>query len=506
MPSNFAWRKTGCFGVLSAILTASSATSWASAQKLPSEYNAQIKQQAALAAAQPAKVSAKLIATEILVGSNAEVEITLLNAENLPVAAKQDWHCEVSIHYRSGKSSTQTTWIKKGEASGNFEFVAAEAGLVTLNVSPMSGGLRPDKLTIIVRPTQAPSKKKKSVPANSALPSIRTYPTALSIRTGGQSAGLKLASLALAAAPNGSSQNPQIQGATTKKAAVLHLSVSDVGGNYFANGRDAAVITAVYEGADLSPAPADIHVWFHWADGYLDPQPLQILKGAYSGTTKVTSLRPADVQVNFVSSTPSYEAQGDTQFTVHFVPPMAVLIGPEKLSVVDNSPVMIVFLDAQNNPVAPGKNWAVTLRSHQSKLHFAPQSFEVQGTSPSGTSALFPVALGSDTVEAVMANYQLQSRAIVITGWLVLALCLGGGLAGGLAAYNKFRGSWLWRIFLGILGGAVLSWLYVYLALPNVSSNLAHNTFSVFFVSVLGGYLGTTVLDIAAKRFGWISS
>jgi uncharacterized membrane protein YeaQ/YmgE (transglycosylase-associated protein family) len=64
----------------------------------------------------------------------------------------------------------------------------------------------------------------------------------------------------------------------------------------------------------------------------------------------------------------------------------------------------------------------------------------------------------------------------------------------------------LWRIFLGILGGAVLSWLYVYLALPNVSSNLAHNTFSVFFVSVLGGYLGTTVLDIAAKRFGWISS
>jgi hypothetical protein len=89
---------------------------------------------------------------------------------------------------------------------------------------------------------------------------------------------------------------------------------------------------------------------------------------------------------------------------------------------------------------------------------------------------------------------------------MILGLCLGGGLAGGLAAYNKFKGSWIWRIFLGILGGAVLCWLYVYLALPNVEANIAHNTLSVFFVALLGGYGGTSILDFAAKKFGWITT
>ncbi len=89
---------------------------------------------------------------------------------------------------------------------------------------------------------------------------------------------------------------------------------------------------------------------------------------------------------------------------------------------------------------------------------------------------------------------------------MVVGLCLGGGMAGGLAAYNKFKGSWFWRLFLGILGGAVLTWMYIFLALPNVGGNLAHNIISVFFVSVVGGYLGITVLDLAAKRFGWITN
>jgi len=301
--------------------------------------------------------------------------------------------------------------------------------------------------------------------------------------------------------------NPQNDPQAALNTSVLHISVSDLGGIYFANGKDAAVISATYESPDLSPAPTDIHIWFRWANGgSLDAQPLLIPKGKISAKAALTSLSPADVHVNYVSSTPSYQPQGDTDFVVHFVPPVAALVGPAELSVVDNTAVTIVFLDASNRPVAPGKNWSVTLRCKESKLHFAPQTFEVQGGSPSGSAVLFPISWGTDTVEAVLANYAPQPLAIVITGWLVLGLCLSGGVSGGLVAYDKFKGSWLWRIFVGILGGAVLSWLYVYLALPNVSINLAHNTLSVFFVSLLGGYLGTTALDLAAKRLGWITT
>jgi hypothetical protein len=287
----------------------------------------------------------------------------------------------------------------------------------------------------------------------------------------------------------------------------LHISLSDPGGTYHANGTDAAVITVVFESPDSSPAPVDIHIWFKWTNGSLNPpQPLQIKKGTFSATTQLNSSSPAEIRLTFVNSSPAYQAQGDTDVVLHFVPMGAALIGPQQLSVVDNTPVMLVFYDGNQNPVAPGKNWSVTLRSTQSKLHFTPASFEVQAASPSGSTLLFPVSWGSDTVEAVVANYSIKPLTLVITGWMILGLCLAGGVAGGLAAYNKLKGSWMWRIFLGILGGGILCWLYVYLALPNVEANIAHNTFSVFFVALLGGYGGISVLDFAAKKLGWMTA
>lgn len=81
-------------------------------------------------------INPKLLAQEIQVGSRPQVEITILNADNEPITAKDDWPCEVAIQFPSGKSVTQTAWIKKGASSGQFEFVAEEAGLVSLSVRP----------------------------------------------------------------------------------------------------------------------------------------------------------------------------------------------------------------------------------------------------------------------------------------------------------------------------------------------------------------------------------
>ncbi len=99
----------------------------------------------------------------------------------------------------------------------------------------------------------------------------------------------------------------------------------------------------------------------------------------------------------------------------------------------------------------------MTLRCKQSKLRFTPQSFEVQPASPTGSAVLFPVWFGSDTVEAVVANYSPEPLTIVITGWLV------------------------------------------------INTNIAHNTFSVFFVALIGGYMGTAALDLVANKLGFPS-
>jgi hypothetical protein len=475
-------------------------------QQIPAEYRSQIDHQAALVASQPAKISAKLLTPEIRVGGKARVQIDLINVENQSVAPKEDWKCDISIHLPSGGSVEQAAWIKKDSSSGEFEFAATEPGIVTVLVRAPSNKVRGDKLEVIVQsPKKSSNKKKNSSMLSRPLPTpVATIDPYLVPRN---SVALRL--VGFSPESQGSASAPENIGKPSPAATerpMLHISTGDVGGTYFANGKDAATISATYESSDLTPAPSDIHVWFHWVNGTLDAQPLLIKKGTFSGITHLTSLRAGDVNLKFVSSTPPYRAEGDTDLTAHFVPPLVALLGPERLSIVDNTPVMIVFLDAQNNPVAPGKNWSVTLRSKESRLHFGPESFEVPGNSPIGTAQLLPVSWGNDTVEAVVANYNPQPLTVVVTGWIVVGLCLGGGIAGGLAAYSRFKGSWFWRLFLGILGGAVLSWMYVFLALPNVGANVAHSIVSVLFVSILGGYLGTTVLDLAAKRFGWITA
>jgi hypothetical protein len=485
------------------ILVGVELTNKAEARQLPNA-RIRISQQAAYVAAQPAKVSAKLLAPDIIVGSKPQIAIALQNADNQPVAAPEDWGCQVSVRFASGKSSTQSVWIKKGQSTAQFEFLAEELGFASIVVQPLEERVRPDRIELIVHPEPRSLKKGNQSRRSSSLAAPR-YPEIPERQADHTRPRYELASFrsfpgSSPAEPAASSFPPPTD------APVLHISLGDPSGVYRANGKDAARITIVFESTDLSPAPVDIHIWLKLTNGVLDPpQPLQIKKGSFQTTTQLTSLWPAEDHLMFVSSTPSYQAQGDTDVIVHFVPAGAVLVGPDTLSVVDTTPVMLVFYNADQNPVAPGKNWPVTLRSKQSKLQFTPASFEVQASSPTGSAVLLPISWGSDTVEAVVANYTIQPLPIRITFWMILGLCLSGGLAGGLAAYNKFKGSWAWRIFLGILGGAVLCWLYVYLALPNVTANIAHNTFSVFFVAVVGGYGGTTILDLAAKRLGWVT-
>jgi hypothetical protein len=467
------------------------------------ELRAQIKRQAELVATRPVKIRLTLLTPEASVGSQLRVGITVLNARDEPVTVNSDWECEVSVHFPSGRIAQQTVSIKKGGDRAQSELTADEAGLTSIVIRPVSEPtVRSDKIEVIVRPAKG-TKKRKLVGALAAFGEHYTYAS----REETRSASPRLETASLVSGIGIAARTPPSQ-TGGQSAAVLHLSWSDPSGNYRANGKDAAEMTVTFESPDLSPAPSDIHVWFRCTSGSLSPpQPLVIKRETFQAQAQLTSLSPADVHFAFVNSTPAYLPEGDTDSTIHFIPAGAALIGPDKLSVVDNTPIMVVFYDAQNNPVAPARNWKVTLRSSQSKLRFAPQSFEIQANSPLGSSALFPVSWGNDTVQAVVADYAVQPLKIVITGWLVLGLCLGGGIAGGLAAYDKFRGSWAWRIFAGVLGGAALCWVYIYLALPNVDVNIAHNTFNVFFVALIGGYAGTASLDFAAKLLnGWSGS
>lgn len=474
--------------------------------QLSKQQREQVRQQSMDFASQPARVSVKALTQGTKVGETSRLEITLMTPNDEPIAAKEDQALEVSLTSPSGKVSTKDLTIKKGQSSAPFEFLANEHGLTSVTVRSKAGGIRPDKTDVLTVPTAGPKRpgkiaKTKSSSKLFALPNgfdslVRVMGTADS-----RSARFQLAGFSSPTILRPKALIQQNDSAQSNNSPEIHIQVNDTGSDFFANGKNAAVISAYFESPNGTPAPRDIHIWFTWTNGQLDPRPLRIAKGEFSGEAHLTSHWPATVHVRFVSISPSYDVKGDKEFDLRFVPPGFAIVGPERLSVVDSEPIMVVFSNEQGVPIVTGADWKVTLHSTQSKLRFVPGLVEVKNDSALGATSLFPLSVGHDKIEAIVPDYQPKPLEIVITGWFVLFTCIVGGLAGGLAAYGTLHGSFWWRLFFGVLGGLILSWLYIYLALPKVDINVAHNPFSVMFVSIIGGYLGITVLDFAAGQF-----
>jgi len=138
--------------VISAALFGALCASGVLGNQLPRQAQSQIDQQAAILATRPSKVSLTIAAQEINQGTKSPVQITLLNAENEPVAARADWQCEVTLGLPSGKSTLQKVLIKKGESTAQFEFSADQAGVTSISVRTPVSSVRPDNITVFVRP------------------------------------------------------------------------------------------------------------------------------------------------------------------------------------------------------------------------------------------------------------------------------------------------------------------------------------------------------------------
>jgi hypothetical protein len=483
------------------------ATASAHAQISPQVEN-EIKQQAASLASQPVRLALRLPSKEVAAGSTTNVRVTLVSADNKSVPANRDWQVSVEVQLPSGAKTTQRLLIPRGQTSEDVQISSKELGLASITASPTTPGIRPARTDFLVLPANAAPQSTaaaKQKPNSYLIPprNRREESAALAVTARFQTVRFE--------PPGGSGDPGRMPGspAVRRNSPRLHISVDNAGSDFIANGSDPAVISAYFESPDGKPAPRNINVWFTFTRGSLSPGALEIPKGSYSGATDLTSNWPGDVHVAFVNSNPTYPAEGSTEFDVQFVPLGVVLAGPDKLSVIDSVPVLVVFVN-DRGPIAPGWDWPVTLRTSQSKLALTPVSLIVKGDSPLGSAMLLPRSVGSDTIEAVVSDYEPLPLPVVITWRAVLVLCLGGGVLGGIAAYQQFRGSWFWRVFLGLVGGAFFSWLYVFLALPtmvggNLVGNIAHNTISVFFVSIIGGYMGTRALDFSARKLGWLT-
>jgi hypothetical protein len=496
-------------------LIACCAGNLASAQS-KAQMQVQMQQQVRIVSQQAMKVDVRALAQGRKVGEKVLIQVSLLNADNQPVGASQDYRMEVELIGPSGKPTTQDVEIKSGQSSSQFEFDTREAGLTAIRVHPADSSLLGGSSSLLVAPVARISraakktKRRANVPAATvAKPAAWSRPRAAAknslLGSNGLPGGrLQVVGLNLSLGQQNSS--PAAPATFPSDTPRLMLEVGGGKTEFLADGKDAAKITAFFMDPNGAPAPSDILVWMRWSNGEFVQNPLKILKNSYSGEAQLTSGSPVQAEVSFVASSPHYEVGGPTTFTVRFAPPIygVILLGAEKMSLVDSQPVFVRFFDHQGNPISTDRKRRVMLYTDNAKIHLRPDILDVDAGSSGDRSLILPTSLGAAVIKASTDGYKPFELKMRVTGWFVIFLCIVGGILGGICAFGKLQGSKLWRVFTGVVAGAVLTWAYVYGALPLVDSAIVHNTVSVLFVSLIGGYLGTQVIDVVAKKFGFL--
>ena len=466
------------------------------------QVNAPLREQALRGAQRPMKLDVRPLAQAPRVGDKTAVEVTMLDAANQPASWNRPCQVEVTVTGPSGHSQTYPVTVAPHQSSVQFTFDAKEPGLHRLKVRETDGTLLSGGNSVFVRPAGNTQKKKTIKPTafRYLLPVRGPHLLTVSARPQEQ-----LVSFATPPVP---AQEPSgAQSAAASSSPALLLTNSSGKDEILADGKDFARIQVYYMDPQGGAASSDIRVWLTWSNGTLDSQPLVIKKGAIVAEAHWTSLSPVDATISFVSSAPKYPVDGKTDLTVSFVPAIYGIgvpgSSPLKLSLIDCEPVFAQFFDAEGRVVQTNKLRQVTFISSNPSLHLDPPSQDVPANGYAASTFLVPTWSGMANLDIWTPGYAHQTIVVQVSMWLVLLLCLSGGIVGGIAAWDALKGAIAGRIFVGILGAIVLVWISVYAVLPRTHSIIAHNMVSVFVLSIIGGFGGTRVLDFAGKKFGY---
>jgi hypothetical protein len=470
--------------------------------KTPTE--APWKLQAQRAAQGAMKLDVRQISTGVRVGGTVSIEISLLNAANEPAVSKQPTAVEVEVTGPSGKAIKQTLTIPSGQSSAQFNFEATVAGLHNVKVRELHDTLLPGGNSVLVIPAATSKKPAKNKPSAFHSAPGHQAPRLVSVAARFLSTTKPLATVSV-------SQQDSAGVPANPPPAVPSLLFTNSSGKdeILADGKDFARVKVFFMDPQGNPAKSDIKIWLRWSNGEMHPQPLIIRKGKYYAEGQWVSSSPVDAQVSLVTSAPQYPVQGDSDFKVAFVPPIYGIAtptpGPLQLSLVDSMQVSVHFYDDQGRTVQTSKLRRITFSSTNPTLHLDPSFRDVKPNESDASIFLLPTWSGQSSLDISTPGYDQTTVVVEVAMWLVIVLCLSGGVIGGIAAKDTVKGSLWWRIFLGLTGAIVLVWFCVFAVLPGTHSAIAHNLVSVFVVGILGGYGGTHALDYVGRKLGLLN-
>ncbi len=425
------------------------------------QVQAQMQAQARRAAVGPMKLDVHPLTHAPRVGSKVSVEVSLRDSTNQLAVWNRPSQLEVEVTGPSGKPEKHTVTIPPGQSSVQFTFDASEPGLVYFKARETNDTLLPGGNSVLVTGAQAGKKSRKMKRSASRLAPAREPAHLLPVAAHVWEPPTPLA------VPDWTEQGPGgVPDAAPPSAPELLLTNSSGKDEILADGKDFARIKVYFMDPQGEPAPSDIKVWLTWSNGELHPHPLVIKKGKVSAEAVWASRSPVEAKLSLVISAPKYAVEGTRELKVPFVPPIYG-IGPSspnplKLSLIDCEPVVAQFFDEQGRTVQTSKPRRVTFISSNPALRLDPSSRDVQPNESGASIFVLPTWRGRSTLDIWTPGYDHQTLVVEVKMWLVLMLCLSGGVAGGIAAKETLKGSVAWRIFVGILGAIVLVWICVY--------------------------------------------
>jgi len=470
----------------------------------------QWQKEAQLANAAPQKIGIKQIPQGQVAGMPLDFGVQLQNGKAQPASLQSDTLLDIQLFDGSGRLvQSGTCTIGAQRTDGSCRVNGTAAGVYKVQVSARNQKLLKGTGLVLVRP--APGNKQAPPAKRAAQWQFReTGHRFWGAPRYGETPGVRLLQVAYQTPVSAPQRSGDCMVSRGPAKVVLGISGDEESGGAFRAG-DPATIQALFQADDGGSAPAEIRVWLSQDHVNIDKEPLVIPRCSFSGEARLTSNSPAQVTINYTVLPKTYAVAAPAQLKATFVTPIIgfgiVPKGVQRLSLIDQSPIAVEFFDRDGRTVPTDLNRTVKFLSDNSIVTIKDVSVSVAPGSYSADTILIPSWIGKANI-SVTADF-LQSpepHEVDVAGGAVIAVCMTGAILGGLVSFLTAGGKWQTRIVVGLAAGMILTWAYVFGILPKVSTVIVHNYFSVFVISILGGYLGIKVFDLVLSRLGWGTS
>lgn len=456
----------------------------------------QYRMRVAKANSEPFKVEVQPAQQGVRPGAATAIRIELRSAANQPVNAVQPTTLEVKVKSPTRPEQVQKVVIPANAYSATISLTPAEAGLWKLEAREVNDHLKSGSNFLMVSapaPAKAPAPKEaRPMRRKTAAPKASPTPKAFLSRP-------RLVLAAYGFEPPQEAVPPQ----PAEQPGII-LTVSGEGdGKVRADGISPARVSVFL----MAPHPTPVRVWLAVSHGQLKDSLVTIPAGQVVADVDWTSTTPAaQAKVSITQMNPRIAGSEVASATVDFVDPIVAISfanPPSRINIVEKATLAVRFVDKNATPIPAHSPLSYRFSANSAKLRVVPAADQTKPGSIDFSTDVTPSALGTVTLEAAVEGLPPVRQSIEITGTLLLLLCALGGAAGGLVNhFDRKQKGLLASVVTAVIVSLPITWLYVWVGLPNLNAAFLHNQLSAVMVAIIGGAAGASGLKTAAKRFG----